>query len=566
MSTQKEDLLKSIRSFISADNNLAIKEAEHQIVIFKAILEKEVALFQEESEKTDEDNSITLTDPKQEEINVDILNAIEEFNKNQQKKKAAKEKSEKENLAAKKKILENFKELVNNKEKLAELAGGIKQIRAEWNIIGDIPQKFQQEIQKEFSRLNETFNYNFNIYKELKENDLKRNFSLKNQVIHQLKELETLKDIGKLRIELKILQNKWEEIGPTFKDHWEEIKKNYWEQVHTIQKRINEHFTTLKANLKENLEAKKELIEKAKQLAETVTEDFRDWEKTTRKFKSLQEEWKKIGPVSKKISDEVWKEFRSYSNDFFDKRKAHQNIEKKNWEEKATQKQGLIDKAKDYVANVKENGNPKLIKELQEEWKKIGHAGKYAEQKLWKKFRTQCDAFFEQKNATRKATIDLENNNLKAKNELLAKFKTQKEIDINNLNSFIDDFQKIGEVPLKLSDKVMQSFEKLINESIEKGSFSNEQVHKLKRAIKSSLLNNSSDPDNVFMNEKSRINKLINSALKETAQLENNLGFFANAKGSKMLEDFQNKIDHQKKQIENWREELKKLREAYHQK
>jgi hypothetical protein len=566
MSTQKEDLLKSIRSFISADNNLAIKEAEHQIVIFKAILEKEVALFQEESEKTDEDNSITLTDPKQEEINVDILNAIEEFNKNQQKKKAAKEKSEKENLAAKKKILENFKELVNNKEKLAELAGGIKQIRAEWNIIGDIPQKFQQEIQKEFSRLNETFNYNFNIYKELKENDLKRNFSLKNQVIHQLKELETLKDIGKLRIELKILQNKWEEIGPTFKDHWEEIKKNYWEQVHTIQKRINEHFTTLKANLKENLEAKKELIEKAKQLAETVTEDFRDWEKTTRKFKSLQEEWKKIGPVSKKISDEVWKEFRSYSNDFFDKRKAHQNIEKKNWEEKATQKQGLIDKAKDYVANVKENGNPKLIKELQEEWKKIGHAGKYAEQKLWKKFRTQCDAFFEQKNATRKATIDLENNNLKAKNELLAKFKTQKEIDINNLNSFIDDFQKIGEVPLKLSEKVMQSFEKLINESIEKGSFSNEQVHQLKRAIKSSLLNNSSDPDNVFMNEKSRINKLINSALKETAQLENNLGFFANAKGSKMLEDFQNKIDHQKKQIENWREELKKLREAYRQK
>ena len=59
-----------------------------------------------------------------------------------------------------------------------------------------------------------------------------------------------------------------------------------------------------------------------------------------------QEEWKKIGPVSKKISDDVWKEFRGYSNDFFEKRKAHQNIEKKNWEEKATQKQALIEKAK----------------------------------------------------------------------------------------------------------------------------------------------------------------------------------------------------------------------------
>ena len=262
----------------------------------------------------------------------------------------------------------------------------------------------------------------------------------------------------------------------------------------------------------------------------------------------------------------MWKEFRGYSNDFFEKRKAHQNIEKKNWEEKATQKQALIEKAKEYVANVKENGNPKLIKDLQEEWKKIGHAGKYAEQKLWKKFRTQCDLFFEQKNATRKATIDLENNNLKAKNNLIAKIKDQKEIDFSNLNAFIDDFQKIGEVPRKASDKIMQSFEKLINHTIEKGSFSKEQVHQLKRAIKSSLLNNSSDPESVFMNEKNRINKLINSALKETTQLENNLSFFANAKGSKILDDFHEKIDHQKKQIENWREELKKLREAYRQK
>ena len=33
-----------------------------------------------------------------------------------------------------------------------------------------------------------------------------------------------------------------------------------------------------------------------------------------------------------------------------------------------------------------------------------------------------------------------------------------------------------------------------------------------------------------------------------------------------MLDDFKAKIETQKKQIENWREELKKLREAYLQK
>ena len=197
-----------------------------------------------------------------------------------------------------------------------------------------------------------------------------------------MKELDGIKDIGKLRIELKLLQNKWEEIGPTFKDHWEDLKKEYWDQVHTIEKRINEHYTTLKANSqKENLELKKKLIEKAKELAAIQPNNLKDWEKTAQLYKDLQEDWKKIGPVAKKISDDVWNEFRSYSNEFFEKRKAYLNTEKKKVKEKADAKQAIIDKASEYVTNVKENGNPQLIKNYKKT-EKIGYAGKYAEQKV----------------------------------------------------------------------------------------------------------------------------------------------------------------------------------------
>ena len=48
-----------------------------------------------------------------------------------------------------------------------------------WNKIGDISPKIDHQLQKEFSKLNESFNYNFNIYKELKENDLKKKFFTK---------------------------------------------------------------------------------------------------------------------------------------------------------------------------------------------------------------------------------------------------------------------------------------------------------------------------------------------------------------------------------------------------
>ena len=171
-----------------------------------------------------------------------------------------------------------------------------------------------------------------------------------------------------------------------------------------------------------------------------------------------------------------------------------------------------------------------------------------------------------QKNNNRKKTIEEENTHLKAKKDLIESFKTNKEAEFDSLKEFIEKFQQIGEVPKKSSSSIMQSFEKIINININNGKFTSEQKHQLKRAIKSSLLNNSADPEKAYLDEKGRINKLINIALKETAQLENNLGFFANAKGSKMLDDFKAKIETQKKQIENWREELKKLREAYLQK
>ena len=129
--------------------------------------------------------------------------------------------------------------------------------------------------------------------------------------------------------------------------------------------------------------------------------------------------------------------------------------------------------------------------------------------------------------------------------------------------NFIDEFQKTGEVPRKKSEEIIKGFENLINQIIINNNFTKEEKHKITRAIKSSLLSNSSNPETTFINEKNRINKLINTTLKETTQLENNLGFFSNAKG-KMLDDFQSKIEKNKVKISDWRDELKKLSEVYH--
>jgi len=558
MQINKENILKSIESFIGADNELAIKEAEHQIKVFEVVFQKEIENFQEKAEE-DEKN----LNPENEQENILILKAIKAFKKEQEDKKNKKKEEEKSNIKLKKEILENFQILINSKEELGHLARGIKEIRTNWNKIGTISPNEDHKLQQKFSKLNESFNYNFNIYKELKENDLKRNFSLKNQIIHELKNLSELKDYNKLQIELKILQNKWEEVGPTFKEHWEDLKKKYWSEVHIIQKRINEFYSNLKTNLKDNLENKKKLIEKVKELSSQQTNNSKEWDLLANQLKKCQAEWKKIGPVPKKENDKIWKEFRSYFDVFFDKRNEFLKIEKDNNKENYDSKLELIETAKKYVENIKNDSNPLLIKKLQEKWKGIGNAGRFAEQKLWKKFRAQCDLFFETKKQNRNSIISAEKENLKTKNSLIIEFKKSGKSSFLDLMNFIDEFQKTGEVPRIKSEEIIKGFENLINQIINNNNFTKEEKHKITRAIKSSLLSNSSNPETTFINEKNRINKLINTTLKETTQLENNLGFFSNAKG-KILEDFQSKIEKNKVKISDWRDELKKLSEVYH--
>ena len=196
-----EEILKNIKAFIGAENKLANQEAENLIQVFKVLLDKEVEEYEDKLSKSD--NLEELINPNEKQINIDILSAIEKY-KDVRKQFKQKVKKEKEtNLSRKKEILKEYKELMNSTQKIAELINGIKEIRISWSEIGEIPMSQHSEIQTEYSKLNDEFNYNLNIYKELKDNDLKRNYSLKNQVIHKVKELKNEKLIKNVEAELK---------------------------------------------------------------------------------------------------------------------------------------------------------------------------------------------------------------------------------------------------------------------------------------------------------------------------------------------------------------------------
>ncbi|MFP5470163.1 MAG: DUF349 domain-containing protein, partial [Bacteroidia bacterium] len=177
---------------ISSDFMLDYKEEQKKIERLQMDIDKEFEIDLEEKKLNDE-----------------IIEIINRYKAIRKEIKQQKTKQEQDNLKQKETLLKEFSELVNNEEHIGKAISSIQEIRKKWSDIGSIPRENYQDIQTEYSRLNDLFTYNIQIFKELKEHDLKRNYSLKNQVIFELAKLTDEKDIKKLEQNYRQLQNTW---------------------------------------------------------------------------------------------------------------------------------------------------------------------------------------------------------------------------------------------------------------------------------------------------------------------------------------------------------------------
>jgi hypothetical protein len=557
---EKTEIKKNLEAFTNAENDLAIKEAAHLTQVFNALYSVEIEDF--ENLEVEEIEEKSIQNPKNDALNLEILELISAFKKKRKEQKEKAENEIKTNALKKKQILLEFEELIQTKENIGFLINGIKKIREDWSLVGNVSTEDHNKLQSSFSKLNDEFNYNITIYKELKENDLKVNYSLKNKIIHELKELENETKIKTLDAKLKKLQNEWDNIGPTFKEHWEGLKTNYWKIIHAHYDRIKAFYKEQKENLDENLTSKNNLINQVKELTSNLPNEHDGWENLSLKLKEIQDKWKSIGPVPKKVNNEIWKSFRSQYDTFYNAKKEFYNNRNTIQKEFAAQKKALIAKAeaittKDFKQGVAE------IKKIQTEWKKIGHAGKYAEQKLWHNFRANCDKFFDKKNEEVKAKETEANENLKAKTIIIDKLKA---IDTTNENSnsefkkLILDYTNSGKSTANKTSKVNEDYKKIVLEIHEKLAGSNAELEDLMVHFKKIQIQSSADPEKTLQFEREKIRKRINTLIKEVLNYENNLGFFnTSSSNNPLLKNVTNNIEKGKDEIEKLKKELKKL-------
>jgi len=475
---------------------------------------------------------------------------------------------EEETVATAKDLLTELQNLVENEENIGKAFAGFNAIQEKWKSLPRVSNDNYRDLNVEYNKMIERFFYNINIYKELKELDLKRNLEEKQKVLETQKNLLDVKDIRLLEVEVRMNQDRWNEIGPTFKEEWDKIKDEFWEVTRTIYKKIQDFYNQRKEEQERNLEVKKELLEEVKQIEALELKAHKKWQEKTKEVIELQKKWKMVGFVPKDKAKSVWKEFRETCDSFFEKKRAHYAEIRKEQDANRDAKEALLREAEELKDSTdwKEASN-RLIN-LQKKWKEIGAAHQRDENKLWKKFRAACDHFFQARNAQKAENTEQEKENLKAKEEIIEKLQAfapdpSDKGAIEELKSFSEAWRKIGHVPFKEKDKINKAYKQLMDEKFAILKVDRREKEKMRFEEKVDLLKSSDAKDKLVRKEQDFIRSKISKIESEINQYENNLGFFANSKGAeKMKEEVVKKIDKAKQDVDALYAQLEVLDEV----
>lgn len=493
-----------------------------------------------------------------------IKECIRVYRERLEQNRQDRERIELDNYKKKKELVDELTRLISEEENISKAYFRFNEIKELWRTMGAVPQEKQQDLQNEYSRMVELFHYNMNIYKELRENDLKKNIALKNDLIAKIEALRPIENVKELDTALRQLQREWDETGAVPKENWEDFRTRYWGAVQEIQSKLKNYYDERKVKQVEALNSKKELIVKAKAFVKTYN-SAKEWDNATKSLLELQQQWKAIGFAPKDENDTVWNEFRSVCDEFFTGKKAFYDVLKENAKGINSKKEELIVKAEELKDSSDfKNATAKLL-DLQDQWKKVGGTGLRSDNNLYMRFRAACDHFFNRKKEHFAASDLRQNENMRKKEEFIASLATYElsensKENFDKLKGLQQQFKEIGDVPFKEKDRVWKSFQDAMNVLWDKAKIA--RGERDAEMFKDRLETIKSGPNALkqIYRERDFVRDKIKHITEEIAQVENNLGFFAKAKNADtILKDYHTKIENLKKDQESWKAKLKML-------
>ena len=351
---KKRDLLKKIREFVDADEtNISFEKFKAHQIEWK--------------------NIGTVPHAHNKTLWASYNALIDRFYDHRSIYFELKELDRKKNLQAK-------VELCVKAEKLADVEEFNKAIKTlndlheEFKHLGPVPKHEQEPLWQRFKTASDKmyakrkgYVENLKVYQE---ENLAKKLELINLIqVYTEYNAEYIKEWNEKTKKVLEFQKQWKSIGRIPKERIKEVNKQFWNAFKTFFRNKNIFFKALDATREKNLHEKKILIEKAQELKEST-----DWIKTTDTLIKLQKTWKEIGPVSEKVRNSTYQQFKEACNYFFEQKRAQNQANESIYEANLIKKQSICEQI-EALAKIGSK-DIETLKKLQKSFHDIGFVPK----------------------------------------------------------------------------------------------------------------------------------------------------------------------------------------------
>ena len=298
----------------------------------------------------------------------------------------------KKNLEIKTKLCEAAEKLADESDVISAFHQ-LQELHQQYREAGPVAKELREEIWARFKAastvINKKHQQHFEGLREKEEENLRRKTELCEKVETIAKEEnKSASDWEKRTKEIIEIQTEWKTIGFAPQKMNVKIFERFRAACDDFFSRKAEFFKQMKERMAENAKKKKALVEKAQALADST-----EWKSTSDKLIALQKEWKTIGTAPKKVGDQLWNDFLSACNRFFEARNAANAGVRNEEHANLSKKREIIEKLK-AVAEEKAEDLQEKVQQLVEEYSTIGHVPFKDKDKLYKEHHEIVDKLF----------------------------------------------------------------------------------------------------------------------------------------------------------------------------
>lgn len=480
------------------------------------------------------------------------------------------QKNLKSNLDKRHELIEELKNLVDHpdeSESIADMFKKMNNIREQWKTAGSIPRDKYNIVWNNYHFHVERFYDLIHLDKEARDQDFKHNLEEKQEIIARAKELLNEEDVMKAFRELQLLHRVWkEEIGPVAREEREAIWNEFSDLTKQMHEKREAYFGQAKEREKENLVRKKEIIANIEALEKENINSHNGWQNQIKKMEDLRQQFFKAGRVPNEVNEATWAAFKTAVRSFNAQKNAYYKALKHDQQENLNKKLALVEKAEELKDSEDFKSVTPIMKQIQEDWKKIGHVPRKYSDKIWADFKKACNHYFDRLHKVRNQENKVEIEAFDKKKAFLEDLKSfeltgDHKTDLDAIKAHIESWKAIGRVPFNRRH-IEGKFNKVLDALFEKLSLSKKDTEMMKFDAKLEQMVENED-DRGLEKEQYFIRKKIDEVQNEIFQLENNIQFISSSsKGENpFIKEVKKNIERHKDDLKLWKEKLSKLRE-----